>query len=354
MTPSRVVILRAAGDDEVLAEAATRLQAELRAAGFEVVLMDPAALGEPGPARPAGTPAGSGGDLRERMDRAAQGAGAFAAASLSRSAAGATVDLWIVDRVTKKMVVRSVTGAGASAPSVLAVRAVELLQASLLEASARRSDEPIPGDVERWIAPPPLPPAPALGLLEGVTMAAGVALLQSADGIGPAVGPALRVSLGARRGPAPPDRTALSPASPGAPASFAGRLTVAGPALAPALAGEAGTVSVRQELALLELVYAFPARGPLVPVLSAGAGAYHLHIAGAPDPPLRAAEGDVWAALAGAGAGVGLRLTERAALLADAQVLFTQPRPVVQLASEMLGTAGRPTFAGFLGLLARL
>jgi hypothetical protein len=183
-------------------------------------------------------------------------------------------------------------------------------------------------------------------------MGVGVALLQSADGIGPAVGPALRLSFGARLGPDPADRAALPPAA--APATLAGRLSVAGPALAPALSGEAGTASVRQELALLELVYAFPAGGPLVPVLSAGAGAYHLHLAGAPDPPLRPAEGGVWAALAGAGAGVGLRLTERAALLADVQVLVAQPRPVVQLGRETLGTAGRPTFSGFLCLLARL
>ena len=112
--------------------------------------------------------------------------------------------------------------------------------------------------------------------------------------------------------------------------------------------------SVRQELAAIELVYALPVDGPVVPVFSAGAGAYHLRIAGAPDPPLQGATGDVWAALAGAGVGAAIRLTDRVAAMADVQVLVTEPRPVVQLAGETLGTAGRPTFAGFLGLLARL
>lgn len=333
---SRVVLISAATDDDVLREAGTRLQAELNAAGFDVVRIERAATEER--------------ELRALMERAARDEGAFAAATISRAEAGAEVDLWIVDRVTDKTVIRTIEDGGTAAPSVLAVRAVELLQASLLEATAARSarDAPpakspppaesapparaakLPQDVARWLSPP----LPRPGILEGVAMEAGAVMLQSAGGIGPAVGPMLRLSFGAPR--------------------LAGRLTVAGPAVAPALAGAFGTLSVRQELALLELVYVFPGDGALVPVLSAGAGAYHLYAAGDPIPPYQAATGDVWSVLAGAGAGAGLRLSDRTTALADLHVLLTEPRPVVKLAGEELGTAGRPTVAFSLGILTRL
>ncbi|WP_437592960.1 hypothetical protein [Sorangium sp. So ce1000] len=338
---SRVVIVEVGADDALVREAATRLRAELGAAGFEVV-------------RVVRAPEG---DVRAELERAAKEAGAFAAAAIVRSPAGATADLWIVDRVTKKTVVRAVEASGAAAPSVMAVRAVELLQASLLEASlqeprGRAADEgaaAVPNDVRRWMAPvhrrAGMTPAPGrAGMLAGVGVEVGLAALLSADGVGPALGPALRLSYG---GGADGLGGAL-------PAGLAARLTLAGPALGPALDGALGTVSIRQEMAFLEAVWALDTGGALSPVLSAGVGGIHLFVSGDPLPPLRSATGEVWSVAAALGAGAGLRLTERAALLVDAHAIFAEPRAVVTLGGERLGTAGRPTFAGFLGLLVRL
>jgi len=364
---ARVVILRAAGDDDLLREAATRLHAELGAAGFDVVQIE----------RPGG--AAAPGAIRAAMEQAARDTGAFAAATASRSGAGATVDLWIVDRVTDKTVIRTLGSGGTSAPTVIAVRAVELLQASLLEANdpARAAAAAgtgaadggdgapppagrLPEDVARWMAsrpgaPPPSTP-PQTALLEGVAMEAGLTLLQSADGVGPAASPFLRLSIGTRTRTR--TRTRIDPRLPerddAGAGVLAGRLTLAGPTFAPALSGSAGSISVRQELAAFELVYAPTATATLVPLFSAGAGAYHLHAVGDPRPPFQSASGDVWALVVGAGAGLGLRINDRAAALLDLQMLLTQPRPVIQLAGETLGSAGRPTFAGFLGLVARL
>lgn len=338
---SRVVIVEAGVDDPLVLEAATRLRAELGAAGFEVVHVVRAPEG----------------DLRAGLERAAKEAGAFAAATIVRSRTGATADLWIVDRVTQKTVVRAVEATGAAAPSVMAVRAVELLQASLLEASlqgphgraAEDGGAAVPDDVRRWMAPvrtrAGMPPAPVLaGMLAGVGVEAGFVALLSVDGIGPALGPALRLSYGVGadgRGGA-------------LPAGLAARLTFAGPTLGPTLAGEHGTVSVRQEMAFLEAVWALDTGGAISPVLSAGVGGVHLFVSGDPLPPLRSATGDVWSVAAALGGGAGLRLTERAALLVDAHAIFAEPRAVVTLGGERLGTAGRPTFAGFLGLLVRL
>ncbi|WP_437626163.1 hypothetical protein [Sorangium sp. So ce1151] len=344
---SRVAIVEADADDPLVREAATRLRAELGAAGFEVVSVPRARDGDMR-------------DVRAALERAARDEGAFAAAAIFRSRAGATADLWIVDRVTQKTVVRTVEVAGAAAPSVMAVRAVELLQASLLEANLLASRPPpegaaadsvaVPDDVRRWMAPVRRqaaadPAAERPGLLAGIGVEAGLTVLQSAGGIGPALGPALRLSYGG------------GAASGGAlPAGLAARLTFAGPTLAPAL-GDAralGTVSVRQEMALLEAVWALETGGAVSPVLSAGVGGFHLFVSGDPLPPLRSATGEVWSVAAALGAGAGLRVTERAALLLDAHAIFAEPRAVVTLGGERLGTAGRPTFAGFLGLLVRL
>ncbi|WP_437930634.1 hypothetical protein WMF37_15835 [Sorangium sp. So ce291] len=343
---SRVVIVEADADDPLVREAATRLRAELGAAGFEVVSVPRARDGD---AR----------DVRAALERAARDEGAFAAAALFRSRAGATADLWIVDRVTQKTVVRTVEVAGAAAPSVMAVRAVELLQASLLEANLLASRPPpggaaaasvaVPDDVRRWMAPVRRqaaadPAAERPGMLAGIGVEAGLTALQSTGGVGPALGPALRLSYGG------------GAAGGVLPAGLAARLTFAGPTLAPAL-GDAralGTVSVRQEMALLEAVWALETGGAVSPVLSAGVGGFHLFISGDPLPPLRSATGEVWSVAAALGAGAGLRVTERAALLLDAHAIFAEPRAVVTLGGERLGSAGRPTFAGFLGLLVRL
>ncbi|WP_437281649.1 hypothetical protein WME90_14165 [Sorangium sp. So ce375] len=336
-----MALVEAGADDALVREAATRLQAELGAAGFEVV-------------RVVRAPEG---DVRAELERAAKETGAFAAATIVRSRTGATADLWIVDRVTQKTVVRAVEAAGAAAPSVMAVRAVELLQASLLEASLREPQgraagdggAAVPDDVHRWMAPVQrkagMTPAPVrVGMLAGVGLEAGFGALLSADGIGPAVGPALRLSYG---GGADGRGGAL-------PAGLAARLTFAGPTLGPALDSELGTVSVRQEMAFLEAVWALDTGGALSPVLSAGVGGLHLFVSGDPRPPLRSATGEVWSVGAIVGGGAGLQLTERATLLADLHAIFAEPRAVVTLGGERLGTAGRPTFAGFLGLLMRL
>ena len=65
-------------------------------------------------------------------------AGAFAAVLVLPKGRGAAVDLMVVDRATRKTVVRTVEATAApgdGAAAEVALRAVELLQASLLEAS---------------------------------------------------------------------------------------------------------------------------------------------------------------------------------------------------------------------------
>jgi hypothetical protein len=163
-----------------------RLVAELELLGFRAIVVDPAGAG-------ASPPAAS----RESLEAAARDADAAAAIRAVPSAHG--VEVWIADRVTGKTVLREMSrdDGAANVDGVLAVRAVELLRASLLEASM--PDAPR-GEVERTPAlavhlqpPPPriaaLAPAPTT-----VRFGVGGALLASGGGFGPAASLAIDVA----------------------------------------------------------------------------------------------------------------------------------------------------------------
>jgi hypothetical protein len=94
---------------------ALRVVAELEALGFRPLLLDPAA--EP--------------TSRASLEASARAAGAIAAIRAVPSARG--VEVWIADRVTGKTVLREI--AADTADAALALRVVELLRASLLEAA---------------------------------------------------------------------------------------------------------------------------------------------------------------------------------------------------------------------------
>jgi hypothetical protein len=331
--PSRVVLVRSSGG-ELVEEATNRLRAELLAAGFEVRI----------DAVPADV------DPRSAVERAARETGAFAAVIVSPSSGGTAADIWVTDRVTGKTSVRTVEVNGTTAAADLAVRAADLLKASLLEATADtgRARPPAPADVQRWVqpTPPPKPPRPEnppppsrpperRPFFTGLVLEAGGGLLYAPGGIGPAGCPALRLSYALRNG-------------------FGLRLGVVGPAIGAALESSVGTATVRQELGSLEVFHAFDVHPSLVPVVSLGGGAYHLHASGAPLPPYIGASGEIWAGLLTAGVGGAYRLTDRVALTLDMRGLLTAPRPVVTLAGQEIGSAGRPSILWTAGVLVSL
>jgi hypothetical protein len=314
--PSKVVLLRGNGG-ALVEEAINRLRAELAASGFtvETVALPPQA------------------DARTTVERVAREAGAFAAVMVSPSNGGTSADIWVTDRVTGKTSVRNVEVSGTTAPADLAVRAVDLLQASLLEATpaAARPRAPAPADVARWVEPSRLPRP----FFAGLWLEAGGGALLATGGIGPAACPSFRLSFGWRNG-------------------MGFRLGFAGPAVGAPLESPLGTATVRQEIAFLEAFYAVDTRSPLIPVVSLGAGAYHLYASGAPKPPYIGASAETWTAAANAGLGGAYRLAERVALTLDVRGFLTVPRPVVTLAGRELGSAGRPSILVTAGVLASL
>jgi hypothetical protein len=314
---SRVVLVEA--PDASLRDATSRLRGELAAAGFEV---------------------------SEVSAQAADDAGSFATVRLQRTASGA-IEVWVSDQLTAKTVVRR----------VIAIRALELLRASLLEIEsppppppddvpAAPPPPPVPADVVAWVraespAPPALSERASAGttnakvpVVEHVAVGAGAALLASFDGLGPVVLPAVDLWI------------ALN-------ASLAMRVTLAGPGFRGGLENAAGTALVRQELAKIELVW-LPAVGPtwLAPMVSVGAGPYHLHVRGTATPPFRPASDDVWAALLDAGVGLAGRMSPRAAIVIDAHAVVTTPRAAVAIGDAQVASAGAPSLFTSLQLVA--
>lgn len=154
---SRIVVVT----DDRSAPEAGRLIAELEALGFEVRIVAPDPDAEDVPARLAQT--------TRRED-------ALAAIRMIRKQPS-SIEVWLADRATNKTVLREVLTAdprrGDSASSdeesrareEVAVRAVELLRASLLETESPRGakGEVLPGDAAKELARSglPLPPAPS-------------------------------------------------------------------------------------------------------------------------------------------------------------------------------------------------
>jgi hypothetical protein len=190
----------------------------------------------------------------------------------------------------------------------------------------------VPREVGDWVERAVEPPTP---LFEGNTIGIAGAVLHSFAGIGPAFAPALRLASGSSNG-------------------FAGRLSVVGPAFGANLETPKGTAFVRQELAMIEVVYA-PSQRWLAPLASLGAGAYHLHTSGKPtDPNDQATTEAIWAALVDAGVGIAARLGSGAAVTAELHAFVTQPSATVGIGDgaddPRLGPTGRPSFIASIGL----
>ncbi len=301
-------------------EANTRVRAELLDAGFEVVEVD----------RPPGDP-------RSEVEDTAPDASSFATIAMNRAANGAFADVWISDHVTGKTVVRRIeVGSDPNATNVLAIRALELLRASLLELAAKGppSEPPMsaPNDVIQWIAPS-LPPAPPGPLLQGSALGVSALALHGLSGIGLAAGPTVSFSHG------------LGP--------WFARVTLAGPLLGPGPSTAAGSATIRQELAALSLGWASDPK-PLGACAWIGAGGFDLHANGSAAPPYRGISAGVVSFLGTAGIGGLARIGPRVALSADLMAIFLDPEPVVVIAGRDVGGAGIPSVGASLGVLVGL
>jgi hypothetical protein len=308
----RVLLARPPASDAAMSEAFNRLRAELLLQDFEVEVLDSAE-------RPLSP---------EELEEAAQQRDAFAGIALNRHGSGAQADVCIADRVTGKISVRRLAiTEGRDSPRILAVRAVDLLRASLRELPP---DERPPPDVVGVSAKPAPPALRAFTRRARFQLSAAAIALGSAQDISSGYGAGLGIWF------YPLPRLAL------------GALVV-GPLVGARYRSASGAASVRQELGELRALFNLlsPGRFELGPVL--GAGVYHLLAQGEVVAPLSARSAQVWSFAASGGLEARLALGPVLSLGASVHGLLLSPRPVIAVESES-EELGQPLLLAALGL----
>jgi hypothetical protein len=317
-----VVLVRPPEQSPIVSEAITRIRGELIADGFDVSVVD----AEPGSA-PAST-----------LEHADQQGSAAATIGLFLRANATSAELWVVDRLTGKTVVRSVELANSpadQAPEVLARRSVELLRASLLEILVEAPEkQPLEkpsgarAKASSWAAQA-LEPAPSRWAVEAGAQLLGV------GGVGSAVMPLARVRFAFNQ-------------------RLGVRLTLAGLGTHLRVESPGGSATMNQQLALLELVGDIFPEGRLRPSISVGAGAYHIGVEGSATPPYVGLSDDRLVFAADAGIGLALALSRSWALALEGHVILVTPYPVIRFVGAETTEIGNPLLSGTLSVMARL
>jgi hypothetical protein len=328
----RVVLVAPTAPDPVITEALNRIRGELVAEGFDVVVTD----------SPPPSDSPSAGSPSTQLAAGAQVNGAVAAIGLWVDEGAHVAELRVVDRLTDKVVIRRAPVGDTEphhAAEVLAVRAVELLRASLLELLLESehpagSRPPASAEVRQasaWAAKAlPHEREPVWGL------EVGAGALADFGGI-----PAALVAVARIR------RAMWGP--------LAARLTIAGVGIEPRVEGAAGSASIMQDFALAELVGAFATRSIVRFLVSAGAGALYSAVDGRPSSAPYAGHHNWELAFVGdLGMGAELRLARRLGLSFEAHAMVATPYPVVEFLNTDVARAGLPSVLGSISVVGWL
>jgi hypothetical protein len=320
--PPKVILIRPPAAPAAVTEALVRLRGELVAAGFDAQV----------------TELTLGADVRGSLEKLAPPSDGAATALVAVVASDpGSADLWVIDRVTGKTVVRKVNAGGADAPrvaEVLAVRAVELLRASFLELAI--AAPPSPG------APPPPPPPVVVERFATATLEeadwswaveAGGATADALGGPWNAILSVARIEHAFGR-------------------RLCARITFAGLGTAARVDTPEGYVGLSQTVLLAEGIVRFRRGRRIEPMVSLGAGALRLAADSHESAPYEAVSGARWSAAADVGAGLRVPLRRhRFELGVEVHALAAQPYPVVRFFESDVSHAGRPTLLGTLTLL---
>jgi hypothetical protein len=319
--PALVVLIRPSAQSAIVNEAITRIRGELVADGFDVSVID---------APPGESPA-------SLLSRDNQPTGAAASLGLFLRADAQAAEVWVVDRLTGKTVMRRIeltTTPAGDVSEVLARRSVELLRASLLEILVETRNDPAasPGprkDASRWASRALSAPPSRWGIEAGAQVLAGF------GGLDGAVMPVARVRfvLGQR---------------------FAVRSSLSGLGTQPRVETPVGSATVSQELGLVELVGELVPESWLRPSISLGAGTYHIGVDGSANWPYAGTDESRFVFAADAGGGLALSLTSALWLSLEGHGIFLAPYPVIRFLGVDAATVGNPLVAATLTMAGRL
>ena len=298
-----------------MVETLVRLQGELTSAGFATEIVDAAAGDGP-----------DGHESRAGLERLAERRGVDAVVAVVGDLSPDSVEVWVIDKVTGKSVVRRVPfePKAPRATRTLAIRAIELLRASFLEidlAARERQNEPS-------AAPPPA----VVHFMEMERLArhperfgveVGGAAVTSLDGVGLAVMPLLRFDW------------ALVP-------WFVAQMALARLGTRPTIETKAGSAQVAQSYGLLGACFRFRTGERWRPVALFSAGVLHTSVEGRADSPNQGRSAEQWSLLLDGGVGVALRMPDRFYLLLVAHAQMAEPYLAIRFMDTVVATSARP------------
>jgi hypothetical protein len=314
----RIVLVRPNSNDAVVSDAFNRLKAELSIHKFEISVVTV----DVGP------------DPSETLTLAANQANAIASLALVRRDEHAAIQIWLVDRISGKVAVRTLqVRSSRDAANLLAIRAVDLLRASLREFKSNEAPPPDVMNVDRGSVSPAVhelarPPQPLYALQAGLFVLYERPRL--GFGVGPSLGASYRMSDALVTG-----------------------LMLAGPIMGVTFKTGQGSANIRQEIGCAYLRWKFY-RLPDVSIgLELIGGALFLQALGQPHAPLIGLSDDVWGLVWGSGLQSLIRLASRIELEIALRALGTLPRLGVALHDQQT-TIAVPIMAGFTGLSVEL
>jgi hypothetical protein len=311
-----VVIVGPANPSPGIAETVVRIRGELLSAGFAVEIVDGAVVSSV-----------ASHDSRDSLERLAERRAADAVIAIVGETAPNSVEVWVVDKVTGKSVVRKLPFEAKSrhAPETLAIRAIELLRSSFLEidltANGRRS--------EPASTPPPVVVRfmeRQAGHPERIAVELGGAGVVGFDGVGLALMPLARfdVALGAW---------------------FVIRATLAGLGTRPSVANTLGSAQVAQEFVTLGGALRFRAGRRLRPFVSLSAGALYTQVEGrAATTANQGRDEHAWSFLADGSVGTSMALRDRLYLSLATHAQMAEPYPAIHFLDTVVATSARPNF----------
>jgi len=319
---STVVLVHPQSPTATTEEAIVRVHGELVSAGFNVEVAPSLSLG----------------NTLVALEQAAKAPGVDAVLAILGDASPDFIELWVVDRVTGKTTIRRLPNPGVSdrAAEGLAIRALELLRASLLEiamASDNSPHVPTPPPVARLMEEALDPHTTARWSIE-----VGGNLLASPSGPLANVEPLLRVSR--RFGSYGLARVSVSGLGTQARTDSA--------------SGASATALVNQEFAVIETGVRLRPHARIQPVFVVGAGALHVQAEGSALWPYQGQTAQRWSFLASAGAGMSFWIAHRYGCSAELQAQLAQPYPSIRFFGVEASHVGRPTLLLALSLLAWL
>jgi hypothetical protein len=317
-----VILVRPENPKPITAEALVRMHGELVSVGFDVQIV----------ASSAGT------DPRASLEQTASGSNVDAVVALLGDATPGPVEVWVIDRVTGKSVVRRIPNQPESnrAAEILAIRAIELLRASLLEVAMAGGKEPPivlkppPVEVTRFVERALEPRRGSRWAIE-----VGGSGVGSFDGVGPALLPMVRLDL--------------------ALGSYGlMRATAAGLGTRSHVEAQSGSAEVAQQFGLIEAGVRLRPQRRVQPFFSLGAGVRYTSAEGRASFPNQGQTAAQWSFVADVGTGIRLSLHSRFEIALEVHAQLAQPYPAIRFLGSSVATAGRPDLLPSLTLIAWL